>query len=142
MIKVFLGGTANKSTWRDQLTPQLEIDYFDPIVADWNEEAYQRELRERQECDFCLYLITPRMKGFYSIAEVVDDSNKRPERTLFCVLEEDGELRFDAVQKKSLTAVGKMVTINGGRWFRSMDEVVQFLNSYKDQPLSEEQPAE
>lgn len=142
MVKVFLGGTANKSTWRNQMMPQLEIDYFDPIVDDWNEEAYQRELRERQECDFCLYLITPRMKGFYSIAEVVDDSNKRPERTLFCVLEEDGDLSFDEVQKKSLTAVGKMVTINGGRWFRSIDEVVAFLNSYKDQPLPEEQPVE
>lgn len=131
MVKVFLGGTVNQSNWRDIMMPQLEIDYFNPVVEDWNEEAYERELRERQECDFCLYLITPRMTGFYSVAEVVDDSNKRPERTLFCVLEEDDGQTFDAHQKKSLIAVGKMVAINGGRWFRSMEEVITFLNSYK-----------
>ena len=30
--KVFLGGTCNNSTWRDELIPQLKIDYFNPVV--------------------------------------------------------------------------------------------------------------
>jgi len=32
MNKVFLGGTCNESTWRDELIPMLEIDYFNPVV--------------------------------------------------------------------------------------------------------------
>lgn len=75
--KVFLGGTCNESTWRDELIKKLKIDYFNPVVDDWTEECYKEELRQREICDYCLYVITPRMTGVYSIAEVIDDSNKQ-----------------------------------------------------------------
>ena len=32
--KVFLGGTCNESTWRDELIKKLKIDYFNPVVDD------------------------------------------------------------------------------------------------------------
>ena len=89
MKKVFLGGTCNESNWRNELIPMLSINYFNPIVDDWTEECYQEELRQRRLCGYNLYVITPRMTGVYSIAEVIDDSNKRPERTVFCVLDKD-----------------------------------------------------
>ena len=50
--KVFLGGTANGSKWREILKPMLRIDYFDPVVPHWNDEARCRELKEREECDY------------------------------------------------------------------------------------------
>lgn len=128
MKKVFLGGTCNGSTWRDKLIPMLKIDYFNPVVPNWTEECYQEELRQRENCDYCLYVITPLMKGFYSIAEVVDDSNKRPEKTLFCVLSQDDELNFDKTQMKSLSKVAQMVDENGGSSFDSLDMVAEFLN--------------
>ena len=93
--KVFLGGTCNESKWRDKLIPMLNIAYFNPVVDDWNEECYQRELKEREVCDYCLYVITPLMSGTYSIAEVVDDSNKRPDKTIFCVLRKDISKDYD-----------------------------------------------
>ena len=68
--KVFLGGTCNESTWRDELIKKLKIDYFNPVVDDWTEECYKEELRQREICDYCLYVITPKMTGVYSIAEV------------------------------------------------------------------------
>ena len=145
MKKVFLGGTCNESTWRNKLIAMLEIDYFNPVVDDWTEECYQEELRQREICDYCLYVITPRMTGVYSIAEVVDDSNKRPEKTIFCLLEydlsnykikiEDGKKvrryveMFDASQLKSLDKVGVMVEKNGGKYFRTLSEVAEFLNN-------------
>ena len=145
MKKVFLGGTCNESTWRDKLIKLLEIDYFNPVVDDWTEECYQEELRQREICDWCLYVITPRMTGVYSIAEVVDDSNKRPEKTIFCILEYDlsdykmkivdgKEVRkyvemFDASQLKSLDQVRVMVEKNGGKYFRTLREVANFLNN-------------
>lgn len=130
MIKVFLGGTANKSNWRDYIIPKLKINYFNPVVDDWNEEAYKKELYEREHCDFCIYVITPKMTGVYSIAEVIDDSNKRPKKTLFCVLTKDGKDIFTDAQKKSLEAVGKMVETNGGKWFRSLHKMIDHLNTY------------
>lgn len=121
--KVFLGGTCNNSKWRDKLIPKLEIEYFNPVVDDWTEDDYKEELKQRKESDFCLYVITPLMKGVYSIAEVVDDSNKQPEKTLFCFLEKDGEQKFDKEQIKSLDKVGVMVQDNGGKYLKTLDQV-------------------
>lgn len=126
--KIFLGGTANNSTWREELTSLLDsnkISYFNPIVADWNEQAQQEEIRQRQTCDFVLYTITKEMLGFYAIAEVVDDSNKRPEKTIFCYLEEG----FGKHQVKSLQATARMVKENGAKVFTSLEEVAEYLNS-------------
>ena len=110
------------------------IDYFNPVVEDWTEECYLEELRQREICDYCLYVITPRMTGVYSIAEVVDDSNKRPDKTIFCVLTADssdtgGLIIFDIVQLKSLDKVGIMVEKNGGKYFTTLGDVAEFLNN-------------
>lgn len=130
---VFLGGTCNNSTWReDQVIPRLRIIYFNPVVPDWNDEAYKRELEARESCDICLYVITPKISGFYAIAETIDDSNKRPEKTIFCFLEEDGKDKFDETQIKSLKAVGKMVEDNGGKWFETIDDAISYMNSEKE----------
>lgn len=127
--KVFLGGTVNNSNWRDSIKSKLKIDYYDPVVGDWTEADYKRELSERDKCDYCLYVITPKMNGFYSVAEVIDDSNKRPDKTLFCVLDQDDNKEFSDFQKKSLTAVGRMVQKNGAKWLDNLDDVADFLNT-------------
>jgi hypothetical protein len=127
-MRVFLGGTCNESTWRQYLIKMLKIDYFDPVVNDWNEEAYQRELFEREHCDFVLYTITPKMTGVYSIAEVVDDSNKRPEKTIFCILREDDGETFTEGQARSLVRVGQMINKNGGKVFHDLEQVADYLN--------------
>jgi len=129
MAKVFLGGTANRSQWRDEIIKKLKIDYFNPVVSEWTDEAYQNELKERETSDFLLYVVTPKMTGFYSIAEVVDDSNKNPKKTIFCFTETDGIATFSAFQLKSLNAVGKMVDLNGGKWAKNIDDAVEWLNA-------------
>jgi hypothetical protein len=68
------------------------------------------------------------MTGTYSIAEVIDDSNKRPEKTLFYFSTTDGDLRFDDGQVKSLVQVGLMVNENGGKFCSSLDKIAIFLN--------------
>ena len=139
--KVFLGGTCNESTWRDKLIPMLKIDYFNPVVDDWTEECYLEELRQREICDYCLYVITSLMTGVYSIAEVIDDSNKRPDKTLFCVLnkdylplnvETDNPITFNKGQMRSLERTGLMVQKNGGKYFKSLEEVAHYLNNDKE----------
>jgi len=132
MKKVFLGGTTNNSNWRDKLIKKLKIDYFNPVVNDWNEEAQKEEIKQRKNCDYVLYVITPKMEGVYSIAEVIDDSNKRPEKTIFAYLLEDDSKEFSKHQVKSLDMVGKMVEENGGKWFKSLEEISDYLNFNKN----------
>lgn len=129
MKKVFLGGTCNNSTWRNRIIPMLSIHYFNPVVDDWTEECMAQEIRERQVCDFCLYTITPKMTGVYSVAEVVDDSNKRPRRTVFVMLRDDGDLEFSDGQWKSLAAVAKLVESNGGKVFDNLKAAANYINS-------------
>ena len=123
-MKVFLGGTCNNSIWRNELIKKINIDYFNPVVDDWTPECQQEELKQREICDFVLYTITKEMTGVYSIAEVVDDSNKRPEKTVFCLLEEG----FDKGQLKSLNMVKEMIKKNGANIYNNIDDVANFLN--------------
>lgn len=125
---VFLGGTCNESEWRDVLIPMLNINFFDPRVDDWTPECQKEEIKQRKICDYCLYVITPKMTGVYSIAEVVDDSNKNPKKTLFCILQNDGDLNFDEGQIRSLNQVGEMVKKNGAKFFTSLEQIADYLN--------------
>lgn len=125
---VFLGGTCNNSTWRQKLIPMLNCQYFDPVVPDWNEAAYQKELHYRATADVVLYTITPAMTGVYSIAEVVDDSNKRPKQTMLVLLKEFDGKSFEKHVWKSLEATAKMVAANGGTVFYSLEEAAEELN--------------
>ena len=130
MNKVFLGGTCNKSTWRDKFIPMLKtINYFNPVVEDWTTECQAEEIKQKKECDFCLYVITPKMEGVYSIAEVVDDSNKRPEKTVLCILDEDNGKKFNEHQMKSLSKVEDMVQDNGGIIMPNLERTAFFLNN-------------
>jgi hypothetical protein len=123
MIKVFLGGTVY-SNWREEFIPQLTVNYFNPIVKDWTPECQVEEIKQREECDFVLFTITKEMTGVYAIAEVVDDSNKRPEKTLFCVLEEG----FAPDQIKSLKATSNLIEKNGGKVFTNLYDVAKYLH--------------
>jgi len=130
MKRVFLGGTCNESVWRNRMMIYLHsdgLDYFNPVVDDWDEDAQQNELKERAACDFCLYAITPKKTGDYAIAEVVDDSNKRPEKTVLVLLRSDGEARFSQPQWKSLGAVARMVKRNGGQAFDNLKSASLYM---------------
>jgi len=132
MKKVFLGGICNENKWRDKIIKLLDISplsYFDPVVKKWDKQAQNRELVERRICEFCLYAITPKMTGVHDIAEVIDDSNKRPEKTILILLEADEGLEFSRGQWKSVQAVANMVTLNGGKVFYSLDEAVIWMES-------------
>lgn len=142
--RVFLGGTCNGSKWRDRMIIYLYnegMECFNPVVDDWNNKAQAREIEEREKCDFCLYVITPKMVGVYSIAEVVDDSNKKPEKTVLVLLRDDEGKRFTKAQWKSLNAVARMVKHNGGMVFDSLKHAATAIGIstlYYNKPIIKE----
>jgi len=132
--KIFLGGTCNGSIWRDVIMPMFlkkGIEYFNPVVDDWTEDCQTEEERQKKICPFHLYVITPKMTGVFSIAEVVDDSNKMPLRTILVVLEDDkfplNDGKFTKGQRKSLDAVKKMVKANGASVFETLEQVANAI---------------
>lgn len=132
--KVFLGGTCNESTWRDELIPKLEeidFDYFNPVVEDWTPECQDIEIYEKaNNCNIHIYVITNKMKGVFSIAEAIESVFNKDKKTIFCVLDGfDGD--FPDYQVKSLEAVGRMVERNGGKYVSSLDKIIEILNTCK-----------
>ena len=123
--KVFLGGTCNESTWRDELIPHLDVDYFNPVVEDWTPECQEVERQEKAKSAVHLYVITSAMTGVFSIAEAVESAMTDGVRTVFAVVP-DG---FDKAQCKSLEAVCGIINRNKGAalWGLSMREVAECI---------------
>jgi hypothetical protein len=133
-MRVFLGGTCAGSTWREELIPILKeegIDYFNPVVEEWTDECREKEIQERQECDACLYVISPKMKGIYSIAEAVEDAIRRPNRTVFHVIGVDGKYHFSQSQLESLIQTGKMVAGYGAYFTADLQSMMNAIRSIK-----------
>ena len=107
-----------------------KVDAFNPVVDDWNEQAQANEDWHKANDDFCLYVLTPEMTGIYSIFEVADDSNKRPEKTIFCVLPERDGKTFSVGIQKNFLKIKKDLIRNGARVCESLEEIATFLNSY------------
>lgn len=126
--KIFLGGTCNGSLWRNEIIPELKIPYFNPVVLEWSEEVQKLEDQAKDSSRYNLYVITPKMLGFYSIAEIINDSFDRTKVTIFTFKSEDDGQRFNSHQIKSLNAVGKLMESNGGIWVREYKHLAKALN--------------
>ena len=131
-MKVFLGGTCNDSKWRDTITPKLSIDYYNPVKDEWSEEAFQEEVQAKLDCNYFLYCLTPRYTGYFSFAEVINESFHYSNQTIFCFLNEDGDYKFSKEETESLKELGSRVVENGGLWLENLEEVATFLNSTQE----------
>lgn len=108
--KVFLGGTCAESTWRNELINFLDIDYFNPVVDDWNESCQVEEQQKEHHCNIHLYVITKEMIGAFSIAEAIESAMTKGKITIFHVLPEG----FNGHQLKSFKSICKMIESHGG----------------------------
>lgn len=135
MIKINLGGTCGNSNWRDVLISMLNknIEYRNPVVKDenwkYNKSVKIKKELDMKECDYLLYVITPKQKGFSAIASAVDYSNKVPQKVIFCVLEEYENEKFEGHQLESIKCVKDIIKDNGGKILENLEQVAEFLNS-------------
>ena len=141
-LSVFLGGTCADSTWRDELEEKLDherITTFNPVVPDWTPECQVEEDMHRENDDICLYTITPEGTGFYSFVEVTDDSNKRPDRTVLCVLTEANGKKFEGHNLKCVLKTMKLVSANGVIVVDSLEKLAEYLNTYANNKTTNKQ---
>lgn len=93
MYKVFLGGTAANNDWRKGFIEALVSQgvssevLFNPVVADWNEEAQRREESAKAEASYLVfYIADPRQEGnplsAYSMLEATMALYDKRERTV------------------------------------------------------------
>jgi hypothetical protein len=136
--RIFLGGTCPNTpadfNYRHDLSEifdlydKLEFDFFNPVVSNWDEKAREREEEAKLDADIHLYVISPNMRGVYSIAESFGSLIKyKNKRVIFIVIKEVPEynIKFDEFQLKSLSATGKLLSECGGEYY-SLDTYYHF----------------
>jgi hypothetical protein len=128
MVTVFLGGTCNDTVWRKELIALLKCDYFNPVVEDWTPDCIEEEYKQKKLADFQLYVITPEASGCFSIAELIDASNKYPYKTI-CALLGDWSSYEDSRRFKSFNECLNIAEDNGATRCYSLVEIADFLNS-------------
>lgn len=131
-MKIGLFGTCNNSTWRDEMIPFLKadgIDYFNPVVDDWNEDSIKEEEKQKSICDYLLFVITSEMVGVYSIAEIVDASYKYPNKCIFVCFESYKNKKFNSNCFHSLKATGNLLKNNNVDTFfySSESDIITFI---------------
>lgn len=131
---VFLGGTANGSTWRDKLIPLLQVPYFNPIVENWTTDDRTREDQAKQAAELLLYVITPRQEGFYAVVEAtVDALRSDAKKVLICFLDFDEGMHWDRHQQASISAIENLLQLpgNGDAVFaHTLNGVASYINNY------------
>lgn len=138
--RIFLGGTCAGTKWRDELIPELEelkLDYFNPVVSDWTPECQEIEEDEKNnKCNTHLYILTPEMKGVFSIAEIINSAWKvKNSDSGFVILGVLGtEEEWGSDRYKSLKATVKMASeIIGARgkadFMNSSIDIIDILKS-------------
>ena len=111
-VKIFLGGTCASSTWRGELQEKLDetkVETFNPVVPDWTPECQAEEDYHR----------------------ATDDSNKRPEKTVLCILSEANGKKFEGHVLKCALKTMKLVASNGAYVTDNLDDLAAYLNNYK-----------
>lgn len=133
---LFLGGTSANNQWRDGFTDALisrgvpASAIFNPVVADWNEEAQAREELAKESASHLLfYIASPMQEGnplsTYSMVEATMALYDRNDRTVV-VFDPAG---IDGHFLKALNQTKKVLRSRfpGARIYESADAAIDAL---------------
>jgi hypothetical protein len=121
------------------LIPSLEVEYFNPVVADWTPEFKALEDAAKAKARVQLYVITPLQRGFYSLVEIMHAiaGPDQPEHVFvyFMLVDNDG-VAFDDAQQRSIKASIEIIqSYQNATVLYSLTEVADALNKYLKEPV-------
>ena len=123
---IFLGGTCNNSTWRDQLIAPEGFEFFNPQLpagVEWEKHHQDAEEAAKKNAAIQVYVITPEITGVFSIAEMVAMAFTNRERLVAGIIGE-----FAPFMQKSMDAVARLLQEQGVYVARSMEDLQEELN--------------
>lgn len=137
--KVFLGGTCEGWDWRSDFIELIDgkFEYFNPVVSKWNEEAQKREEEYKDNSDFNIYVITPYIKGVFSIYEVCEGAFTDPQKTIFAIIRRQyvdpgfTEGIFISLHKVLNRLQEKGIACFRGASKLCFPKIIQHINDYK-----------
>lgn len=135
---VFLGGTVNNSSWRQEFLRLLEtyggkkIKCFNPVVEHWTRECIDLENFVKYHARYHIYVLTPKMRGVYTIAEMVESVHNREKKTFFYISHTDVDsngstLHWEQHMLNSLNAVANLLMEHGATKAISLKDLADKL---------------
>ena len=135
---IFLGGTTNGSTWRNefiQLVSEINpnLKYFNPVVPNWTQECIDLENFVKAHATYHVYVLTPRLVGYYSIAEMVESVHTSGKKVFFYIQEEDVDdsgnpFKWQLGPRNSLTVIGNLLKSHGAIEAKNMNDLVSKIS--------------
>lgn len=123
---IFLGGTVEGYDWRSALIAKWKkamsddsnkkinhIKLYNPVIPDWSEKDRKKEDDIKNNALINLFVITPDMRGYYSIAEAIDCSHKPGCKSILIIYDKHDN-GFDTMEKHSFDHIGELIKSNGG----------------------------
>jgi hypothetical protein len=89
------------------------IKLYNPVIPDWSEKDRKKEDDIKNNALINLFVITPDMRGYYSIAEAIDCSHKPGCKSILIVYDKHDN-GFDKMEKHSFDHIGELIKSNGG----------------------------
>jgi hypothetical protein len=140
---VFLGGTTNNSKWRDEFLKLIKesdktIKCFNPVVENWTPECIDLENFVKYHSKYHVYVLTPRMLGVYSIAEMCESVHDKTKNTYFYIKDDDidddgNDIKWEGHMKHSLAATANLLVSHGAFKADSMEKLVsKVVYDYKN----------
>lgn len=128
MKTIFLAGSTGRGhvDWRKQYYSLSDFNIFNPIVSVWTDLAKQREKEMRESADILLFTING--NNCYSIAELVDCSNKRPDATIG-VFDYAEIARNESINMASANAIRELAEQNGAKIFVTHAQCIEYLKT-------------
>ena len=119
MKKIFLGGTWAGWDWRKEFETIIngKLLCFNPLTQKWDEKAKKTEIEIRDQTDFNLYVITPELRGAFSVYEACEDSFIRPDKIIFVVITKIENKKMTREMKHSLEEIAARLALRGVECF-------------------------
>lgn len=123
--RVFIAGRGDYGNWRSDIK-RLLGEAVDTIEsAGRGMINAQRDAFEKEHADSIVFVITPSALSTFDLANAVNESNKRPEKTIVCFLSAGSEWMHDPRRYAELAEIRAILEANGATCVNSLTEIAE-----------------
>ena len=135
-MKVFLRSTHVGTEQINSIIAKLKCKYYIPELENLSEKANEEVERQKQVCDYHLYIVALSDAADFSVSEAVNDSKEMGERCIFCILNNNIKGKKKLLQ--NLEASAKIIANNGGVVCKSLEEAISLINDKAFKKMEED----
>jgi len=124
---VFIAGRGDYGNWRSEIKRLLGDNVITAESSGRGLVNAQHDAFEKEHADAIVFVITPSALSTFDLANAVNESNKRPEKTIVCFLSAGNEWMHDPRRYAELSEVRAILESNGARCLNGLAEITELI---------------